>query len=133
MAVTIERLDHFVLNVTDVEEAAAWYQRVLGFERTSFGPQGRTALRYGPHKINLRPHNLTQEEWFAAHDCSPGTHDVAFVTSATPEEVAAHLTAQGVQIVRGPIDTHGALGPIRSVYCRDPDGNLIEFAHYPNR
>ena len=55
MRFTIDRIDHVVLNVTNVELSAAWYQRVLGMEREDFGPQHRTALKFGGQKINLRP------------------------------------------------------------------------------
>ena len=40
--------------------------------------------------------------------------------------VAAHLIACGVAIEEGPVPRTGALGPMRSVYVRDPDQNLIE-------
>ena len=43
----------------------------------------------------------------------------------------AQLRAQGVVIIQGPVDKTGALGPIMSVYFRDPDGNLIEVSNYP--
>jgi catechol 2,3-dioxygenase-like lactoylglutathione lyase family enzyme len=44
-----------------------------------------------------------------------------------------HLHDCGVQIVAGPGERAGALGPIMSVYCRDPDGNLVEIASYQSR
>jgi catechol 2,3-dioxygenase-like lactoylglutathione lyase family enzyme len=44
-------------------------------------------------------------------------------------DVAAHLEACGIEIVAGPVERSGAAGPIRSLYCRDPDGNLIELAN----
>ena len=47
MRFTIDRIDHIVLNVKDVEITAAWYQRVLGMEREDFGTDGRTALKFG--------------------------------------------------------------------------------------
>ena len=43
----------------------------------------------------------------------------------------AHLRACGVEIAEGPVRKQGALGPMTSVYCRDPDGSLIEIATYP--
>jgi catechol 2,3-dioxygenase-like lactoylglutathione lyase family enzyme len=36
----------------------------------------------------------------------------------------------GVQVTEGPVTKTGALGPMTSHYCRDPDGNLIEVASY---
>ena len=37
--------------------------------------------------------------------------------------------ACGIEIVAGPVARSDAEGPIRSLYCRDPDGNLIELAN----
>lgn len=130
MQFNIDRLDHLVLNVRDVEISAAWYQRVLGMERETFGPHNRTALRFGGQKINLRPAETTQAEWFTGRVIAPGGEDLCFITAVGPDEVVRHLQTCGVPIERGPVQTHGALGPIRSVYCRDPDGNLIEIASY---
>jgi catechol 2,3-dioxygenase-like lactoylglutathione lyase family enzyme len=47
-----------------------------------------------------------------------------------PAAVVAHLNACGVAIELGPVARSGATGPIRSVYCRDPDGNLIELSSH---
>jgi catechol 2,3-dioxygenase-like lactoylglutathione lyase family enzyme len=35
-----------------------------------------------------------------------------------------------VTVEKGPVSRLGALGPMSSVYCRDPDGNLIELSSY---
>ena len=42
----------------------------------------------------------------------------------------AHLKANGVAIEEGPVAKQGARGTLRSVYCRDPDGSLIEISSY---
>jgi catechol 2,3-dioxygenase-like lactoylglutathione lyase family enzyme len=55
MRFTVDRIDHIVLNVKDVEITTAWYLRVLGMEREEFGPHNRTALKFGGQKINVRP------------------------------------------------------------------------------
>jgi catechol 2,3-dioxygenase-like lactoylglutathione lyase family enzyme len=44
--------------------------------------------------------------------------------------VVAHLTAHGVAIEQGPVTKQGARGALRLVYCRDPDGSLIEISSY---
>ena len=46
------------------------------------------------------------------------------------DEIGEHLRACGVQITAGPVPKTGALGPMTSHYCRDPDGNLVEVASY---
>lgn len=131
MRFAVDRLDHLVITCHDVEISASWYQRVLGMEREEFGPHRRTSLRFGGQKINLRPVNATQEEWFTgAAGGVPGTDDLCFVVTMKSDQVAEYLRACGVTVEVGPVAKAGALGPVMSVYCRDPDGNLIEIASY---
>jgi catechol 2,3-dioxygenase-like lactoylglutathione lyase family enzyme len=133
MRFTIDRIDHVVLNVTNVELSAAWYQRVLGMEREDFGPQHRTALKFGGQKINLRPIDADVRLWPTGACADPGAGDLCFITAVPPDEVVGHLHDNGVQILQGPMEKAGALGPILSVYCRDPDGNLVEISSYQSR
>jgi catechol 2,3-dioxygenase-like lactoylglutathione lyase family enzyme len=133
MRFTVDRLDHIVLNVKDVEITAAWYQRVLGMEREDFGDDLRTALKFGGQKINVRPIDADPSVWVTGVNAEPGAGDLCFVTAVGPEDVVGHLHGCGVAIEAGPVDRTGALGPIRSVYCRDPDGNLVEIASYLSR
>lgn len=130
MRFTIDRIDHIVMNVKSVEITAAWYQRVLGMEREDFGPHDRVALKFGGQKINLRPIDADERTWPTGVNPDAGTDDVCFITAVPPDEVVAHLHDCGVQILHGPVEKAGALGPIRSVYCRDPDGNLVEISSY---
>jgi catechol 2,3-dioxygenase-like lactoylglutathione lyase family enzyme len=131
MRFAVDRLDHLVITCRDVEISASWYQRVLGMEREEFGPHRRTSLRFGGQKINLRPVNATQEEWFTgAAGGVPGTDDLCFIVTMKSDQVADYLRACGVTVEVGPVAKAGALGPIMSCYCRDPDGNLIEIASY---
>jgi catechol 2,3-dioxygenase-like lactoylglutathione lyase family enzyme len=130
MRFTIDRIDHIVLNVKDVEITASWYQRVLGMEREEFGPANRTALKFGGRKINVRPTGTDKGSWVTGLDDAPGTADLCFITAVGPEDVVAHLHDCGVAVMTGPVERAGALGPMRSVYCRDPDGNLIEISTY---
>lgn len=131
MRFAVDRLDHLVITCRDVEISASWYQRVLGMEREEFGPHRRTSLRFGGQKINLRPISATQEEWFTgAAGGVPGTDDLCFVVTMKSDQVADYLRACGVTVEVGPVAKAGALGPIMSIYCRDPDGNLIEIASY---
>jgi catechol 2,3-dioxygenase-like lactoylglutathione lyase family enzyme len=131
MRFAVDRLDHLVITCRDVEISASWYQRVLGMEREEFGPHRRTSLRFGGQKINLRPVSATQEEWFTgAAGGVPGTDDLCFIVTMKSDQVAEYLRACGVTVEVGPVAKAGALGPIMSCYCRDPDGNLIELASY---
>ena len=65
-----------------------------------------------------------------AEDPRPGTADLCFIAETPLQAVAAHLKARGVAIEMGPLERSGAAGTLRSVYCRDPDGNLIEVSNY---
>jgi catechol 2,3-dioxygenase-like lactoylglutathione lyase family enzyme len=134
MPVQVHALDHLVINVADVTRSAEWYARVLGMEIKVFDPgQGktpRTSLSFGNQKINVRPRDADKVEWFTADHETAGSDDLCFLTSASPAEVVAHLGACGVAIEEGPVTKQGARGTLRSVYCRDPDGSLIEISSY---
>ncbi len=123
----IERLDHLVLTVADIEATVAFYARVLGMRRVDFGT-GRVALGFGRQKINL--HRAGHEFEPRSRHPTPGSGDLCLITEASPESVVAHLTACGVTIELGPVARTGATGAIRSVYFRDPDENLIEVSSY---
>ena len=134
MSVKVHSLDHLVINVSDVARSAEWYRKVLGMEVKIFDPgQGkppRTSLIFGSQKINVRPRDADKVEWFTADHETAGSDDLCFLTSSTPDEVVAHLGACGVAIAEGPVRKQGARGALRSVYCRDPDGSLIEISSY---
>jgi catechol 2,3-dioxygenase-like lactoylglutathione lyase family enzyme len=134
MPVKVNALDHLVINVSDVARSAAWYQTILGMEVKIFDPgQGkpkRTSLMFGTQRINVRPKDADKVEWFTADHERAGSDDLCFLTTSTPDEVVAHLTAHGVTIEEGPVARQGARGTLRSVYCRDPDGSLIEISSY---
>ncbi len=128
MRFTVDRLDHLVLNCTDVELAAAWYQRMLCMERADFGPERRCALNFGGQKINVRP--IDAANWTTGRVPTAGSADLCFVSAVGPLDVVAHLHECGVLVELGPVKKLGALGEMSSVYCRDPDGNLIEISSY---
>ena len=123
----MERLDHLVLTVADIGATCDFYRRVLGMEVVKFGA-GRTALRFGSQKINLHP--VANAIPLKAFRPMPGSADLCFVSATPLDEVIAHLGACGVEIIEGPSVRAGALGPVTSVYFRDPDMNLIEVSTY---
>ncbi|MFC3651210.1 VOC family protein [Dyella humi] len=124
----IDRLDHFVLTVADIDATCEFYTRVLGMQVVQFD-QGRKALAFGMQKINLHQHRHEFEP--KARQPTPGSGDFCLITSVPLEQVMAHLHACGVAIEEGPVARTGACGPIQSVYFRDPDSNLIEVSNYP--
>jgi catechol 2,3-dioxygenase-like lactoylglutathione lyase family enzyme len=121
--VQLDRLDHLVLTVADVDATVAFYERVLGMRAITFG-QGRRALEFGRQKINLHPAGHEFEP--KAERPTPGSGDLCFISAVALDEVIAHLEACGVAIEEGPVPRTGAVGPMDSVYFRDPDGNLLE-------
>jgi catechol 2,3-dioxygenase-like lactoylglutathione lyase family enzyme len=134
MPVKVNALDHLVINVSDVARSAEWYEKVLGMEIKVFDPGDgktpRTSLMFGNQKINVRPRDADKVEWFTADHEAAGSDDLCFLTASSPEQVVAHLKAHGVTIEEGPVPRQGARGVLRSVYCRDPDGSLIEISSY---
>jgi catechol 2,3-dioxygenase-like lactoylglutathione lyase family enzyme len=123
----IDRLDHLVLTVADIDTTVAFYTRVLGFDVVTFG-EGRKALTFGAQKFNL--HQLGKEFEPKARKPTPGAIDLCLIASTPLSEVIDQLQGLGIAIEEGPIDRTGATGPIRSVYVRDPDQNLIEISNY---
>ncbi|HEX3983653.1 MAG TPA: VOC family protein [Acidisoma sp.] len=128
MRFTIDRIDHISLTCSDTETTASWFQRVLGMEREEFGQEGRTALKFGGQKINL--YASDEDPTLTGTSSGPGTASICFITGVGSEDIINHLTGCGVKVEKGPVPRLGALGPMSSVYCRDPDGNLIEIASY---
>ena len=109
----IDRLDHLVLTVRDLDATCAFYERVLGMQVV---------------KINL--HEAGHEfEPKALHPTS-GSGDLCFITTVPLAQVIAHVQSCGVAIEEGPVARTGAVGEIESIYLRDPDSNLIEIANY---
>jgi catechol 2,3-dioxygenase-like lactoylglutathione lyase family enzyme len=125
--VRIDRLDHLVLTVADVDRAVEFYQRVLGMQPVTFG-DGRRALGFGSSKINL--HQAGREYEPKAARPTPGSADVCLISADPLPDVCAHFAALAVTIEEGPVTRTGATGTIESVYIRDPDGNLIEISNY---
>ena len=124
------RVDHVVLTVADVDRTLAFYQRVLGMTAVSFG-DGRRALAFGDQKLNL--HQAGREFEPKALRPTPGAIDLCFTTDVPLDDVAAHLRSQSVVVEHGPVDKVGARSALRSLYFRDPDGNLIEVSNEVDR
>jgi catechol 2,3-dioxygenase-like lactoylglutathione lyase family enzyme len=127
MTIAIDRLDHLVITAWDVDRTIAFYERVLGMSAVTFAG-GRRALAFGRQKINL--HQAGREFEPKALKPVPGAIDLCFIAATPLAQVMEHLAACGVAIVEGPVPKTGALGPMQSVYIRDPDGNLVEISNY---
>ena len=124
--IVLSHLDHLVLTVLDIKRTCAFYRGVLGMTVETFA-EGRTALRFGAQKINL--HEAGREFEPKAALATPGSADLCFIAGTRLEEVEADLERSAIAIELGPVERTGAIGPMRSLYIRDPDGNLIEISN----
>lgn len=123
----VTTIDHFVLTVASIQATCDFYARALGFGVEVFGPQNRTALTFGNQKINL--HEVGREFEPRAHLATAGSGDFCLLAETPVADIAAHLTAEGIEVIDGPVPKTGATGPILSIYFRDPDGNLVEVSN----
>jgi catechol 2,3-dioxygenase-like lactoylglutathione lyase family enzyme len=124
----IDHIDHIVLTTRDKAACIRFYTEVLGMKMTSFRTptEERFAFKFGSQKINV--HEWGREFTPRAHVAAPGTLDLCFIASVSLDEVVSRLKKNNVPILEGPVAKTGATGPIRSVYVRDPDLNLVEIS-----
>jgi catechol 2,3-dioxygenase-like lactoylglutathione lyase family enzyme len=127
----IQSIDHIVITCRDMAATIDFYTRALGMRLETFGeppkPQ-RKALRFGDQKFNLHQAGDASVTDIYAATPTPGSLDLCLIASVPLDDVAAHMKALGVAVELGPVRRTGARWPIRSIYLRDPDGNLIEIA-----
>ena len=120
------RLDHLVLTVRSIDETVDFYERVVGLQGMRFG-DGRRALQIGAEKLNL--HEAGHELEPKARHPTPGSGDFCIVTEEPLEAVIDRLGRLGIPVEEGPVGRTGAVGPLLSIYVRDPDDNLVEIAN----
>ena len=126
----IDHVDHIVLTTRDKDACIRFYTEVLGMKLEKFRTptEERLALKFGAQKINL--HEWGKEFEPRAHVAVPGSLDLCFIASVGLDEVMQALKKNNIAILEGPVTKTGAAGPIRSVYVRDPDLNLVEISVY---
>jgi len=124
----IDHVDHIVLTTRDLDGCLRFYCDVLGMKMEKFQTPGamRIALKFGNQKINV--HEWGKEFTPRAHVAAPGTLDLCFIASIPLEDVIEKFKQNKIEILEGPVAKTGATGPIRSVYVRDPDLNLVEIS-----
>ncbi len=123
----VDRIDHLVLTVKDIDATCEFYSTALGMKVVTFS-DGRKALAFGSQKINL--HEKGKEFEPKANQPTPGSADLCFITATPLVQVIEHLHRHRIEIAEGPVQRTGAVGKIESVYFRDPDLNLIEVSNY---
>lgn len=125
--ISINRLDHLVLTVKDINKTVEFYTNILGMKKEIF-KENRIALKYGNQKINL--HLLGKEFEPKAFNVKEGSADLCFIVEEPIEDIFAFLVSRNIDIEEGIVKRTGANGPIQSIYIRDPDLNLIELSTY---
>lgn len=121
----IKKIDHVVITTADVSACVAFYEK-LGFRGKDAG--GRWELFAGDFKINvhIKGHELEPK----ARNVQTGSADLCFELEGNVEDCRNALQKQGLDIELGIVTRHGIRGEMRSLYLRDPDGNLVELCSY---
>ncbi len=122
----ITSLDHMVITTFSLEKCLYFYETVLGL--TVECNNNRYALKFGNQKINI--HRQKGEFLPAATHITYGSQDFCLIATGTIESIKEEVEAKGYPVELGIVNRTGALGPMRSIYLRDPDGNLVEVATY---
>ena len=128
--IKIDRLDHLVLTVKDIDKTVEFYTIVLGMEKELFKGD-RVALKFGNQKINL--HKLGSEFEPKAYNVKEGSADLCFIINTSLVEAKNYIESLGIKIEEGIVSRTGAIGEIESIYLRDPDKNLIELSNYKSK
>ncbi|KAJ4377150.1 hypothetical protein N0V86_006591 [Didymella sp. IMI 355093] len=127
-AFSVKSLDHVVITARDIPTTIEFYTKRLGMKHEVFKASGgeRHALSFGNQKLNL--HQSGKEFEPKAEHVQPGSEDLCFITDHPIDGVLKSWQSNGIEVLEGGkvVERTGAVGKLRSVYCRDPDGNLIE-------
>ena len=127
----ITAIDHIVLTAADPDKTIVFYCDVLGMELQTFTPpdgsQARRALCFGNQKINIHEAGAP----YVPHARNPvaGAVDICLMSDVPVADWHCRFADHGIAIEHGPVAKTGAMGPLWSVYVRDPDGNLIEISN----
>ena len=128
----LEKIDHVVITVKDLNKTIDFYTNILGMKLEEFSSsldnkQIRYAVSFGSQKINI--HEEKKPIKPNALNPSSGSMDICFISKNKINNWVHHLVKKGINIEIGPEKKTGALGPILSIYIRDPDFNLIEISN----
>ena len=124
-------IDHVVITVFDINKSVHFYSNILGMELLEFlsstDNTKRKSLKFGRQKINL--HEVSKPFKPHANKPLPGTMDICFISEINVNDWIKIFDNFDIKIEDGPVKKTGANGPIRSIYIRDPDKNLIEISN----
>ena len=128
----LEKIDHLVITVKDLNKTIDFYTNILGMKLEKFlssldNNKIRHAVSFGSQKINIHEEIKPIKPY--ALNPSSGSMDICFISKNKINDWVHHLVKKGINIEIGPERKTGALGPILSIYIRDPDFNLIEISN----
>ena len=128
----LEKIDHVVITVKNLNKTIDFYTNILGMKLEQFSSsldnnQSRYAVNFGSQKINI--HEEIKPIKPNALNPSSGSMDICFISKNKINDWVHHLVKKGINVEIGPERKTGALGPILSIYVRDPDFNLIEISN----
>ena len=128
----LEKIDHIVITVKDLSKTIDFYTNILGMKLEKFSSsldknQIRYAVSFGSQKINIHEEKKPLKP--NALNPSSGSMDICFISQNKISDWIHYLKKKGKSIEIGPEQKNGTLGPILSIYIRDPDFNLIEISN----
>jgi catechol 2,3-dioxygenase-like lactoylglutathione lyase family enzyme len=119
-------LDHIVLLTPDVDRALAWWTGALGLvgDRVEAWRAGEVPFP------SVRLDATTIVDLFEGERTGRNLDHVCVVIE--PTDLDALVAGGEFDVQHGPVEVYGARGTGRSVYVRDPDGNVVELRTYPS-
>ena len=126
----VERIDHLVLRVRNLEHSVAFYRSVLGCEVVRHRQDlGLVHLRTGASMIDLVSIDGKLGRLGGAAPAAEGRnvdHLCLRIEPFDEAQIVEHLRRHGAA-PRGPASINfGAEGDGLSLYLEDPDGNVVE-------
>ncbi len=122
----LDSIDHVVMQASSLQNVLDFYEAILELPVVEFQPK-RYAIMLKDQKINI--HFQGSDIQPVAKQQHTGTLDVCFITSKPLDEIKDRLDEYGVEVISYNVQRVGATGLLRSLYCYDYDGNLLEIAN----
>ena len=127
----VDSIDHVVLTSSDLKKTVEFYKNVLEMEMKEDFVEEDNSLRYSLHfgnqKINI--HEVNNIFFPHAKNVKSGTLDICFISKKKVSYWQNKLLKNNINLIEGPLERSGATSKIISIYCHDPDGNLIEISN----
>jgi catechol 2,3-dioxygenase-like lactoylglutathione lyase family enzyme len=122
--VRVHELDHIVLNTPDVERSLAFYTGLLGMKGDRVDEWRAGQVPFPSVRVN----GETIIDIMRVDRTGENMNHLCLVVDA--DDVDAVAVDPRFDIVSPPVMRYGARGEGRSVYVRDPDGNVVELRSY---